>query len=52
MIKSVNDTNVWISGINWDRGAGYEIRLHWEGGRLEKVIEIVSIRRIIMNYEL
>jgi predicted nucleic acid-binding protein len=30
MIKSVNDTNVWISGINRDRGAGYQIRLHWE----------------------
>ena len=42
MIKSVNDTNVWIAGINWDRGAGYQIRLHWEARRFQHFIPSTS----------
>ena len=38
MIRSVNDTNVWVAGINWDRGAGFQIRRHWEAGRFRHVI--------------
>jgi hypothetical protein len=56
MIKSVNDTNVWIAGINWDRGAGYQIRLHWEAGRFQHFIsaeilyEIIGVLREVFEY--
>lgn len=30
MVKSVNDTNVWVAGIHWQTGAGYKILLHWQ----------------------
>ena len=56
MIKSVNDTNVWISGINWDRGAGYQIRLHWEARRFQHYIsaeilyEIIRVLREVFEY--
>ena len=56
VIKSVNDTNVWIAGINWDRGAGYEIRLHWEAGRFQHFIsaeilyEIIRVLREVFEY--
>jgi predicted nucleic acid-binding protein len=29
MIKSVNDTNVWLSGIHWPYGAGQQILHDW-----------------------
>jgi len=56
MIKSVNDANVWISGINWDRGAGYQIRLHWEARRFQHYIsaeilyEIIRVLREVFEY--
>jgi putative PIN family toxin of toxin-antitoxin system len=56
MIKSVSDTNVWISGINWDRGAGYQIRLHWEARRFQHYIsaeilyEIIRVLREVFEY--
>jgi hypothetical protein len=56
MIKSVNDTNVWIAGINWDWGAGYQIRLHWEAGRFQHFIsaeilyEIIRVLREVFEY--
>jgi predicted nucleic acid-binding protein len=56
VIKSVNDTNVWITGINWDRGAGYRIRLHWETGRFQHFIsaeilyEIIRVLRKVFEY--
>lgn len=56
VIKSVNDTNVWIAGINWDRGVGYQIRLHWEAGRFQHLIsaeilyEIIRVLREVFEY--
>lgn len=56
MIKSVNDTNIWVAGINWDRGAGYQIRLHWEAGTFQHYIssqilyEIVRVLREVFDY--
>jgi putative PIN family toxin of toxin-antitoxin system len=56
MIKSVNDTNIGIAGINWDRGAGYQIRLHWEAGRFQHFIsaeilyEIIRVLREVFEY--
>lgn len=56
MIKSVNDTNVWGAGINWDRGAGYQIRLRWEAGRFQHFIsaeilyEIIRVLREVFEY--
>lgn len=56
MIKSVNDTNVWIAGINWDRGAGYQIRQHWEAGDFQHFIsgeilyEIIRVLREVFEY--
>ncbi len=56
MIKSVNDTNVWIAGINWDRGTGYQIRLHWEARRFRHFIsaeilhEIIRVLREVFEY--
>lgn len=47
VIKSVNDTNIWIAGINWDRGAGYLIRLHWETGRFQHFISAETLHEII-----
>jgi hypothetical protein len=47
VIRSVNDTNIWIAGINWDHGAGYRIRLHWEAGRFEHVISAEILYEII-----
>ncbi len=47
MIRSVNDTNVWVAGINWDRGAGYQIRRHWEAGRFTHVISAEILYEII-----
>jgi hypothetical protein len=56
MIKSVNDTNVWLSGINWDTGAGYLIRRHWEAGHFRHFIsgeilyEIIRVLREVFEY--
>jgi predicted nucleic acid-binding protein len=38
MIKSVNDTNVWVAGIHWPGGAGYLIRQHWSKGNFQHFI--------------
>jgi len=56
VIKSVNDTNIWIAGINWNTGAGYKIRLHWEEGRFQHFIsaeilyEIIRVLREVFGY--
>jgi putative PIN family toxin of toxin-antitoxin system len=56
MIKSVNDTNIWLSGINWDTGAGYLIRRHWEAGHFRHFIsgeilyEIIRVLREVFEY--
>jgi len=56
MIKSVNDTNIWIAGINWGRGAGYQIRRHWERGQFQHFIsaeilhEIIRVLRQVFEY--
>ena len=56
MIKSVNDTNIWIAGINWDRGAGYQIRRYWEKGQFQHFIsaeilhEIIRVLRQVFEY--
>ena len=56
MIKSVNDTNVWIAGINWDKGAGYLIRQHWTAGHFQHFIsdeilyEIIRVLREVFEY--
>ena len=56
VIRSVNDTNVWIAGINWDKGVGYQIRLHWEAKRFQHFIsaeilyEIIRVLREVFEY--
>lgn len=56
MIKSVNDTNIWVAGINWNTGAGYKIRLHWEERRFQHFIsaeilyEILRVLREVFEY--
>ena len=56
MIKSVNDTNVWVAGIHWQTGAGRNILLHWQRGRFEHFIsadiifEIVRVLRQVFGY--
>ncbi|HEY85943.1 MAG TPA: putative toxin-antitoxin system toxin component, PIN family [Chloroflexi bacterium] len=56
MIKSVNDTNIWIAGINRDTGAGYLIRRHWEDEHFQHFIsseilfEIIRVLREVFAY--
>lgn len=56
MIKSVNDTNIWISGIVWSEGAGHAIRRHWEAQTFQHFIsaeilfEIVRILRQVFDF--
>lgn len=56
MIKAVNDTNVWIAGINWDKGAGNLIRQHWEAGDFQHftssaiLYEILRVLREVFAY--
>jgi putative PIN family toxin of toxin-antitoxin system len=56
VIKSVNDTNVWVAGINWETGTGYQIRLHWEARRFQHFIsaeilyEIIRVLREVCEY--
>ena len=56
MIKSVNDTNIWIAGINWHQGAGYLIRQHWHKGHFQHFIsdeilyEIIRVLREVFGY--
>lgn len=44
MIKAVNDTNVWVAGIHWNKGAGYLIRQRWAAGEFQHLTssEILS----------
>ena len=45
-----------MAGINWDRGAGYQIRLHWEAGRFRHLVsaeilyEIIRVLREVFEY--
>jgi len=56
MIKSVNDTNVWVAGIHWQTGAGYRILLHWKQRRFQHFIsadilfEIIRVLRQVLGY--
>lgn len=56
MISSVNDTNVWVSGIVWNKGAGYLIRRHWEAGNFQHFVsseilyELVRVLRDVFNF--
>lgn len=56
MITSVNDTNVWVSGINWPNGAGRQILLRWQEGRFKHCIsfeilfEIIRVLREVFAY--
>lgn len=56
MVKSVNDTNVWIAGIHWQSGAGRKILLHWQEGHFQHFIsaeilfEIIRVLRQVLNY--
>lgn len=56
MIKAVNDTNVWVAGIHWNRGAGYLIRQRWAAGEFEHLTsgailyEIIRVLREIFHY--
>lgn len=56
MVKSVNDTNVWVAGIHWQRGAGRKILLHWQEGRFQHFIsadilfEIIRVLRQVFGY--
>jgi hypothetical protein len=56
VIKSVNDTNIWVAGINWNTGAGCKIRLHWEARRFQHFIsaeilyEIIRVLREVFEY--
>lgn len=56
MVKSVNDTNVWVAGIHWETGAGRQILLHWKQGRFQHFIsadilfEIIRVLRQVFGY--
>lgn len=56
MVKSVNDTNVWIAGIHWQTGAGHKILLHWKQGHFQHFIsadilfEIIRVLRQVLGY--
>jgi len=56
MIKSVNDTNVWVSGIVWNKGAGYLIRRHWEAGDFQHYVsseilyELIRVLREVFRF--
>jgi putative PIN family toxin of toxin-antitoxin system len=56
MIKSVNDTNVWLSGIHWPHGAGQQIVRHWRQGHFQHFIsadilyEIIRVLRAVLAY--
>lgn len=56
MIKSVNDTNVWIAGIHWPHGAGAQIIRHWKQGHFQHFIsadilyEIIRMLREVLAY--
>ncbi len=56
MIKSVNDTNVWIAGIHWPHGAGAQIIQHWKQGHFQHFIsadilfEIMRVLRQVLGY--
>ena len=56
MIKSVNDTNVWVAGIHWQTGAGHQILLHWKQERFQHFIsadilfEIIRLLRQVFGY--
>lgn len=47
---------VWIAGINWNKGAGYLIRQHWEAGHFqhftsgEILFEIIRVLREVFDY--
>lgn len=55
MVKSVNDTNVWLAGIHWQTGAGYKILLHWQQRDFQHFIsadllfEVVRILRQVLG---
>ena len=56
MITSVNDTNVWVSGINWPNGAGGKILSYWQERRFkhctsfEILFEIIRILRKVFGF--
>jgi len=56
MIRSVNDTNVWVAGIHWETGAGRQILLRWKQGRFQHFIsadilfEIIRVLRQVFGY--
>ncbi len=56
MVKSVNDTNVWVAGIHWQTGAGHKILLHWQERHFQHFIsadllfEIVRVLRQVLGY--
>lgn len=56
MTKAVNDTNVWVAGIHWNRGAGYLIRQRWAAGEFEHLtsgdilFEIIRVLREVFHY--
>lgn len=56
MVKSVNDTNVWVAGIHWPTGARHLILLHWQQRRFQHFIsadilfEIIRMLRQVFGY--